>query len=58
MFASHPPGGRFLRRFLHPAAMQRYRTIIAATFFRSVDQFKQAIETASGDSQIRSYFFW
>jgi len=58
MFASHPPGGRFLCRFLHPGGMQRYRTIMAATFFRSVDQFKQANETVSGDSQVRSYFFW
>jgi hypothetical protein len=31
---------------------------MAATFFRSVDQFKQAIETSTGDSQIGSYFFW
>jgi len=31
---------------------------MAATFFRSVDQFKQANETVSGDSQVRSYFFW
>ncbi len=35
MFASHPPGGRFLCRFFHPGGTQRYRTILAATFFRS-----------------------
>jgi hypothetical protein len=58
MFASHPPGGRFLCRFLHTGGMQRYRTITVATFFHSVDQLKQAIEAVSSDSQIRSYFFW
>jgi hypothetical protein len=46
MFASHPLGGRFLCRFLHPGGAQSYRAIMAATFFRSVDQFKQAIETS------------
>ena len=30
---------------------------MGATFVRSVDQFKQAIETSSGDSQIGRYFF-
>ena len=58
MFASHPPGGRFLCRFFHPGGTQRYRTNMATTFFRSVDQLKQAIETASGDSQIGSYLSW
>jgi hypothetical protein len=51
MFARRP-GGRFLYRFLHPGRLQRYRTIMAANFFPSIDQVKQAIETVSSDSKI------
>jgi hypothetical protein len=52
MFATCPLGGRFFCRFLHPGRMRGHRTIAAAAFFPSTHQFKQAVETLSGDSKI------
>jgi hypothetical protein len=52
MFAKCPLGGRFLCCFLHPGRMHGHRTILAAAFFPSTHQFKQAIKTLSSDSKI------
>jgi hypothetical protein len=57
MLAKCPLGGRFLCRFLHARPMHGRRTILAAAFFPSTHQFKQAIETLSSDSKIRRYLF-